>query len=590
VHRAALAAGILLLAAAGCGDDPAPPSPPKQQGVYAAPPAVPEADEPAPALAYVDVTRASGIDFVHESGARGRKLLPETMGPGCAFFDYDRDEDVDLLLLNGDTWSDDQRRAARPTSRLYRNDGGWKFTDVTKAAGLDAPFYALGCSVADTDGDGDADLFVSGVGGYRFFRNDGGRFADATADSGLAPGTWKDSEGREHGCFATSAAFVDYDGDKRPDLFVCHYVRWSETTDIWSTMDGKTKSYAIPTQYQGESCRLWRNLGANKFEDATDKARVRNDEGKSLGICVLDLEDDGFPDLAVANDTQPNYLYRNHGDGTFTEIGLNCGIAYGPDGRARAGMGIDSGRLGRGGPQALAIGNFSGEPVSLFEQLPDKSDIMINKGDQYGVAVVTHPMLTFGLLFLDADLDGFEDLLLANGHIEPTIQAVHKETPYAQRPQLLRNVKGRRMVDVSGHVGKDFATPRVGRALAAADVDGDGDLDLCVTTNGGPPALLRCDQTAGRSLRVRLTGEAPGTDALGAKVTISSGDDQASQVVRTGRSYLATSELTLTFGLPGGAPAQRITVRWPGGREQSYDGPFAGGSLVRIDEAGGVRR
>jgi enediyne biosynthesis protein E4 len=588
VVAAASAAAIIW--SKGCAKE-APKPASRPAGTYSAPPAIPDVDDPPPKMTYVDVTRASGVDFVHETGARGKKLLPETMGAGCAFFDYDGDGDSDLLLLNGDLWSDDPKRSgARPSSRLYRNDGGWKFADVTKDAGLDAAFYAMGCSAADTDGDADLDLFVSGVGGYRFFRNDGGKFVEMSAEAGLVPGGWKDSEGREHGCFATSAAFLDYDVDGRPDLFVCHYVRWSEETDVWSTMDGKTKSYAIPTQYQGESCRLWRNLGGNKFEDATDKARVRNDEGKSLGVCVFDLEDDGFPDVAIANDTQPNYLYRNNKDGTFTDIGLDCGIAYGPDGRARAGMGIHCAPVCGDARLAMAIGNFSGEPVSLFEQLAGKPGIMINKADQYGVAVVTHPMLTFGVLFLDADQDGWTDLLLANGHIEPTIQAVHKETPYKQPMQLLRNVKGKRFTDVSKSVGGDFVAPRVGRALAYADVDGDGDLDLCETVNGGPPALLRCDGPERRAVRVSLRGKAPATDALGAKVTLVCGDRQPSQRVRTGGSYLSTSETALTFALPDGVAASRIVVTWRAGAEQSFDGPFPGGTRVTIDEASGLMR
>jgi hypothetical protein len=572
---ALLAAGALVfLLVKGCGtEQPKPPA--RTAGPWSSPPPIPPPEEPQPLLAYVDVTRAAGIDFVHETGAVGKKLLPETMGSGCGFFDYDGDGDPDLLLLNGDYWSSDPRRAGtRPTSRLYRNDGGWKLADVTKEAGLDAPFYAMGCSAADTDQDGDLDLFVSGVGGYRFYRNEGGRFAECAADAGLVPGNWKDSEGREHGCFATSAAFLDYDQDGRPDLFVCHYVRWSEGTDVWSSMDGKTKSYAIPTQYQGESCRLWRNLGANKFEDVTDKARVRNDEGKSLGVCVLDLEDDGWPDLAVANDTQPNYLYRNNKDGTFTDIGVGT-IAYGPDGRARAGMGIDSGELANDGRLSIVIGNFSGEPASLFEQLSGKPHVFVTKADQYGVAVVTHPLLKFGLLVLDADQDGWNDILIANGHIEPTVQSVHKETPYAQPMQLLRNVKGRRFADVSAAVGADFVVPRVGRGLAAADVDGDGDLDLCETVNGGPPALFRCDGPENRALRVDVvrTNATP----LGAKVTVVSGGRSVSQRVRTGGSYLSLSETTLTFALPDGGPASRASVTVGQSPPRSFEGPLLPG-------------
>jgi hypothetical protein len=574
-------AGVFLVIRLRRADEPAAPQS-RVSGPFVAPPPIAPSDEPPPDIRYVDVTAAAGIDFVHETGARGRKLLPETMGAGCAFFDYDGDGKPDLLLLNGDYWSDDPRRAtSRPTSKLYRNEGNWKFTDVTKAVGLDAPFYAMGCSAADTDGDGDLDLFISGVGGYRFYRNDGGKFVETSAEAGLVPGTWKDPQGREHGCFATSCAFVDYDCDGLPDLFVCHYVRWSEETDVWSTMDGKTKSYAIPTQYQGETCRLWKNLGGNRFKDMTDAAHVRNDEGKSLGVCILDLDDDGYPDIAVSNDTQPNYLYRNEKDGTFTDIGLApAGIAYGPDGRARAGMGIDAGELANDGRQAIAIANFSGEPVSLFEQRAPKDCILVNKADVYGVAVVTHPVLKFGLLILDADQDGWNDLVLANGHIEPTVQSVHKETPYAQPMQLLRNLKGKRFVDVSKSIGPDFTVPRVGRGLAYADVDGDGDLDLCETVNGGRPALLRCDGPVGKALRVDVVDGK--STPLGAKVTVARGDRTTSQRIHTGGSYLSLCETTLTFAVPGGVPVPWIEVAPVHGPARTFEGPFAPGA-VRLD-------
>ncbi len=589
-HRAQLLLVVTVcLWLSACGDSSPPTHAPATTGGYATTRAtVP--DDPPPDLKYVDVTKAAGIDFHHTNGARGKKLLPETMGSGCVFFDYDGDARMDLLLLNGDRWPDDPDQGPRPSSRLYRNDGGLHFTDVTGATGLAVPFYAMGATAADADGDGDPDLFICGVGGYRYFRNDGGRFTDITADSGLDAGTWKDAKGHEHGAFATSAAFFDYDGDRRPDLFVCHYVRWSAETDIWSSMDGKTKSYALPAQYSGESCRLWRNLGAGKFEDATDKAGVRNDEGKSLGVCIVDIDDDGWMDVVVSNDTQPNYLYRNDGHGRFTDIGLRANIAYGPDARARAGMGIDSTCVGDDGRLALAIGNFSGEPVSVFEQLPGESDVFINKSDQYRVAVVTHQPLTFGLVFLDADLDGRDDLMLANGHIEPTIQQIHQEFTYAQSMQLLRNVGGRWFQEITKDVGADFCVPRVGRGLAVADLDGDGDLDVCVTSNGGDVALLRCDMPADHGFRVKLRGATPATDALGARVTVDLGSRRISRLVRCGGSYLSQSELAQTFGLGKDGTPRRVLVRWPGGKEVEYPGPFQRGRTITIDEAAGVAR
>jgi hypothetical protein len=559
----------LLLAACG-KEEPAPT--PKTSGAFVAPKANTLPVEPPPKLRFVDVAKEAGVDFVHETGAFGQKYLPETMGAGCAFFDHDGDRDPDLLLLNGDWWPGHEKSGPRPTMRLYRNDGNWKFADVTKEAGLDVPFYAMGCAVADVDADGDCDLFVAGVGGYRFFRKDGGRFVDATKESGLDPGTWKDGAGEEHGPFATSAAFLDYDGDGRPDLFVCHYVHWSAKTDLFSTLNGRDKSYAIPTLYAGESCRLWRNLGDGKFEDATDAAGVRNDKGKSLGVAVVDLGT-GRPSVFVANDTQPNYLYRNDGGGKFTEVAGKSGVAYDGTGRARAGMGVDFAPVGADGKLCFAIGNFSGEPVSLYESAKSGGSFFIDHATNAGVALVTQPMLTFGVNFLDADLDGRPDLLLANGHIEPTIQETQKDIAYAQPTQLLRGVSGGQFVEVTSLVGDELRRPRVARAAALADVDGDGDLDVCLTTNGGAPALLRCDLegAAARSLRVRVRGKAAVADALGAKVTVTVAGRTQTQWVRSGGGYLSQNEPTLTFGLGDAGKAEKVEVLWPDGAAKTFD-------------------
>jgi enediyne biosynthesis protein E4 len=518
---------------------------------------------------FTDVTRAAGIDFRHNNGAFGAKYLPETMGPGCAFIDYDGDGWLDIVLANGCDWPGHKRQ--RSTLRLYRNNRNGTFTDVTAAAGLAVEMYAMGVAVGDFDNDGFPDLFVTAVGQNRLFRNNGkGQFVDVTAKAGLA--------GRS--AFSTSAMWVDYDRDGLLDLFVCNYVQWSPQHDVFCASDGKNKSYCTPEAYRGSTCWLFRNRGNGTFEDVTAKSGVFDTSSKSLGVALLDYDRDGWPDIAVANDTQPNKLYRNRRDGTFEEIGVKAGIAFSEDGRARAGMGIDAADFDNSGVSGLAITNFDNEMVALYR--PTAGGAFGDAAMRSGVGAASRATLGFGCAFFDADLDGRLDLAVANGHIDATARNLRPGATYAQPPHLFVNVGGGRFRDAAPEAGAEFASAKVGRGLAVGDFDNDGDVDVLITTNGGPALLYRNDVANGnRSLRLLLTGVKSNRDAIGAVVRAYTPDGAQMRTVRSGSSYLSQSELTVTFGLGRREAAQRVVVEWPSGATQEFRSVKAGRWTLR---------
>ena len=531
-------------------------------------------------LRFTDVTRSAGIDFVHETGAFGQKWMPETMGSGGGFLDYDSDGWPDLFLVNGSEWPGRGSSPGTAFSRLYRNLRDGRFRDVTEEAGLAFPAYGMGVTFGDYDADGDPDIYLTAVGGNHLLRNDDGRFTDVTERLGVDGGG---PEGRP--AWSTGVAWLDADRDGWIDLFVCNYVRWTPETDLFTTLDGTTKSYATPEQYDGESCRLYGNRQGESFEDVTLHAGVHNPEGKSLGVAVEDFNDDGWPDLVVANDTYQNFLYLNDGDGTFTDVALEAGIAFDEFGRARAGMGIDVAEVASQGRLSIAIGNFSNEPLSLYTQI---GETLFQ--DLAGSARLTRPTLlplTFGLLFVDLDLDGYLDLVAGNGHIEPDISAVQRDVTFAQPPLLFLNDRRGQFVEVGSQLEGGFTDPIVARGIATADVDRDGDLDLLITVNGGRPKLLRNDLPPGeaRWVRVELAGAPPNLDALGAVVTLYAGDLVQRRMVRAGSSYLSQSETNpLLFGLGNRTRADSILVRWPtDGMLVRVDGAEAG-ETVRISE------
>jgi hypothetical protein len=556
----ALAASFLLTLSA-CG----------RAGVEAPPPAGPGGSGGGPAPFHcrlVDITAASGIRFRHVTGGYGDKLLPETLGSGAAFLDFDGDGVLDVFFVNSSFWPGREPPGADspPRCALYRGLGGGRFEDAGAGSGADLSLYGMGCAAADYDGDGDTDIYVTAVGDNVLLRNDGGRFADATREAGVAGGRWRDRGGKEHPEWSTAAAWLDADGDGDLDLFVANYVQWSPAHEIFTTLDGIQKAFTTPDRYPGLPCRLFLNRGGGGFEDATEAAGLAKDLGKALGVTLWDFDGDGRLDVAVANDTRPNFLFRNLGGGRFEELGLKLGIAYDESGRARAGMGIDVADFAGDGWPRVAIGNFSSEPMSLYRW--SKDGLFHSDAARAGLAEATYGPLTFGVAFADLDLDGFEDLAVVNGHIEPDIARFQAGQSHAQRPQLFRGRADGRFDDVSSACGPDFARPLVGRGLAAGDVDGDGDLDLLITQNGGPPVLYRNDLAAGaprRYLRVKLRGKGANSAALGAEVRVQIGGRSQIRTARTGSSYLSQSEPTLTFGLGASDRVDAIEVRWPSG-------------------------
>ena len=518
-----------------------------------------------------------GIDFTHVTGATGRKWMPETMGGGVAVLDYDGDGRPDLLFVSGSYWPGDPRAAGQKSSlALYRNegtdaDGLPHFKNVTREAGLERVFYGMGASVADYDNDGRDDVCVTALGGNHLFHNRGGRFEDVTKVAGVADSGW-----------STSSAWLDYDGDGLIDLYVGRYVDWSPGKDLFCTLDGKTKSYCTPERYPATSSHLYRNLGNGRFEDVTKKAGVYSENQKALGVAPWDYDGDGRVDLFVSNDTAPNNLFHNKGDGTFEDVGIPAGVAVDEAGRARGAMGVAWADTMNGKGSAVAIGNFSNELKSLY--WTDSGEVFLDESPKSGVGPTSFLDLTFGVLFLDADLDGRMDLFLANGHVEPTVQEVQKDVTYRQAPVLYRNSGDGRFTPLGDLTG-DLAKPLVARGAAYADLDGDGDLDLVLVENGGPARVyLNPTNAPARSVRMKLVGAGKSNrDAVGARVTAKIGDRTLTQQVSGGQSYLSASEKSLTFGLGSAAKIDQLEIDWPDGATQTLK-DIPGGARLTVTQ------
>ncbi|MEA2692766.1 MAG: hypothetical protein QOJ16_2153, partial [Acidobacteriota bacterium] len=490
------------------------------------------------AVHFTDITKPAGLRFVHNSGRAGKKLLPESLGSGVAIFDADGDGWPDLLFVNGKDWTP---RGKRSLPALYHNNHDGTFTDVTAGSGLGVEMYGMGVAVADYDNDGREDLYITALEGDRLFHNEGrGKFKDVTAASGI-----------RNASFGTSAAWLDYDKDGKVDLFVANYVQWTAQTDLWCSLDGTTKSYCTPESYKGTASKLFHNLGGGRFEDVSQKAGVAEPTSKSLGVTVLDYNGDGWPDLFVANDTQPNKLYRNQKNGTFAEEALESGVAFSEDGTVRGAMGTDAADYDRSGRAHLLVGNFANEMLGLYHN--EGSGVFVDEAPKSAVGKASLLTLSFGVFFFDYDLDGWPDIFAANGHLEEEIERVQPRIHYKEPPLVFRNLgSGGKTAfeDVSRTLGADLARPMVARGAAYGDLDRDGDLDVVVTTNHGPAYIFRNDGgNRNRWLSVKTVGTKSNRDGLGAVVRLTSPGGKQWGMVRSGSSYCSESDHALTFGL-----------------------------------------
>jgi hypothetical protein len=501
---------------------------------------------------FTDVTKAAGVSFTHNSGRAGKKWLPETMGSGAAFTDLDGDGWADILLINGKDWTP---RGRKSLHALYLNNCNGTFRDATRGSGLDVEMYGMGVAVGDYDNDGRPDVYITALEGDRLFHNEGGgKFKDVTALSGV-----------RNANFGASAAWLDYDRDGRLDLFVANYVQWTPKGDLWCSLDGVSKSYCTPESYKGVSSKLYRSLGGGRFEDATSKAGLADPTSKSLGVAVMDYNNDGWPDIFVANDTQPNKLYRNLKNGKFVEEGVAAGVAFGEDGVARGAMGVDAADYDRSGRAHLLVGNFSNQMLGLYHN--EGNGLFVDEAPRSTVGRASLLSLAFGVFFFDYDLDGWMDIFAANGHIDEEIGRVQPKIRFAQPPHLFRNLGEGRFEEVTAKLGPDLAKPIVARGAAYADYDRDGDLDLLVTTNHGPAHLFRNDANVRKNtwVAVRLQGVKSNRDGIGAVVRVETAAGRQWQMMRSGSSYCSESERTLVFGLGKEGEIRSLEVAWPSG-------------------------
>lgn len=587
-----------------------------------------------------DRTKAAGIEFHHNNGAFGLKFMPETLGSGCAFFDYNGDGWPDIFLVNGRDWTRSEvdaylrgsgREHARkfgfvapPLKRhtpsrcaLYRNNGNGTFTDVSHGSGLDVEIQGMGVTVGDYDNDGKPDLYVTALGHNYLFHNESTpqqpRFRDVTREAAVLDAGW-----------STSAAWLDYDKDGLLDLFVCHYVAWSPAIDSYryAGPNSRNKSYSGPTAYGGQFNHLYHNIGGGRFVDVAARAGIQtgtNFSGrinfqirrypraeaqhpkltspppkkllsKGLGVAITDYDNDGWPDIVVANDTVPIFLYHNNGNGTFSDVATKAGVAAGEAIGARGGMGIDAADVDHSGHESLVVGYYANQLMGLYHNVGD--GLFEDKAAYAELGRPGISFVIFGCAFIDINNDGWPDILTVNGHVMDDIQKERPNLTYAQRPLLFlnRQRKDLKFDEIGQYSGTAMGRPIVGRGLACADYDLDGDVDTMITSNDGPAYLMRNEGgNKNNSIRVILRGTKSNRDGIGAVVHVQAGQMTLKRVVRSGSSYLSQSELPLTIGIGLNQQVNALTVDWPSGMHTRLAAvPI--NSILTINETQGLIR
>ena len=510
--------------------------------------------EAQPNAQFVDVTALTGITFDHHSGATGNKYLPETLGAGTVMLDVDGDSWQDLLFVNSTDLPLTDK--SETTAALYRNNGNGTFTNITANSGLNIPIYGIGGTAADYNNDGHTDIYLTAVGPNHLFRGQGdGTFVDVTTEAGVGDDR-----------FSTSALWFDYDNDGAVDLFVGNYVDWNIDNDLFCSLDGERKSYCTPESYSGQRPTLYRNLGDGTFADVTATAGLDDPSLKALGVTMFDHDNDGWIDLFVANDTEPDRLYHNQRNGTFEDIGVMAGVAFSETGIARAGMGVDAADYDRSGRPSLMIGHFSNEMIALYHN--EGNSLFIDEAPRSAIGRSSLLTLAFGCFFFDYDLDGQLDIFVTNGHVADDVERVQSRVTYAQPPHLFRNRGNGEFEEVVPDPNSVLARPLVGRGAAYGDLDNDGDLDIVVTTNDGPAQIIRNDvPRTGNVLRVQLIGTTSNRDGIGARVEIKLKDEPTIwRLVKTGSSYASQSERPITFGLAKTVVVNSLRVTWPSGQ------------------------